>query len=330
MIQQIFFPSLGHVEVRQAPPPPPPGNGEVSLAPAFVGICGTDVHVLHGKHSVKPPLVIGHEMAGIVEKIGAGVDGFVPGDHVALNPVVACSECTACLRGRYNICEKATIIGFRLPGAAQTKLVVKQKQLHHVPPTIPLHHAALAEPLSVGVHAVSRASDLEEVLIIGGGTIGLCVLAAAKAAGAARVTVVEPVPSKRALALHLGATAALSPDEPVAERFFSTCFDIVGRPATLGLAEGSCMSGGVIVVVGTAFGFSEVNTPRLQRYELTLLGSSIFVDDDMRQAIGILASGLFDAEAFITGQRSLDEAFQAYADASDPANVKTMIRMGNN
>lgn len=194
MIHQIFFSEPGKVEVRKAPPPPAPGNDEVLLQTAFVGICGTDAHVLHGKHRIKPRPVIGQEMAGVVEAIGANVSHLSPGDRVALNPVVPFGHCETCRRGRYNIFEKATIVGFVLPGAAQTKLVVNQRQLRKEPDLLPSYHAALAEALSVVDHTSSRGQRLDEVLIIGAGTIGLCELAAASSFDAeAVITDVKPL-----------------------------------------------------------------------------------------------------------------------------------------
>ena len=327
MIQQIYFSAPGQVELRKAPPPAAAGAGEVLLRPAFVGICGTDLYVLHGAYRVKPPLVIGHEMSGVVEAVGTDVVRFSAGDHVALNPAVPCQACQPCRRGRFNICEQTMTIGFRLPGAAQTKLKVDQSQLHPVPAGVALHHAVLAEPLSVGTHAVSRAADLGHVLIIGGGTIGLSVLVAAKAAGATHVTLVEPVESKRMRALRLGAADVMAPGESVPERRFTACFDIVANQSTLDLAEASCMSGGTIVLVGTGFARLGFNFPRLQRYEITVCGSSIFLNADMKQALCLLQSGAFDPAVFVTDDRPLAQAAQAYADAGRPDNVKVLIRM---
>lgn len=327
MIKQIFFSAVGEVEVRDAAPPPAPEGAEVLVSPAFVGICGTDLHVLHGRYRIKPPLVIGHEMAGVIDAVGPDVKQFAPGDHVTMHPVMHCGRCGPCLRGRFNICEQASVVGFHLPGAAQTKLLVQQSQLHKVPEGVSLRHAAFAEPLSVGVHAVTRANDLEDVLIIGGGTIGLCVLVAARAAGARRVTIIEPVQAKRELALHLGATDAVTPTEATPERHFTTCFDIVCNQATVRSAMTACASGGTIVMVGTAHGEPEFDLPRLQRYEITLRGSSIFMHADMQRALQLLQGGTFDPQAFVTHSRPLAEAVDAYAGAAKPDNVKTLIEM---
>ena len=151
--------------------------------------------------------------------------------------------------------------------------------------------------------------------------------AAAKAAGARKITVVEPVDSKRKLALHLGASRAVAPGDPVVEQAFTTCFDIVMKQPTVDLAETACMAGGRIVFVGTAFGRLEFNFPRLQRYELTVCGSSIYKGEDIDQALQLLHGRQFDAEAFITTDTTLGRAVAAYVDAGRPDNVKTVIDM---
>ena len=326
-VRQIFFAEPGRVVVRDAPAPSPPGPGQVILHPAYVGICGTDLLVLHGRHAVSPPLVIGHEVAGIVGQVGAGVEGLAPGDRVALNPVSPCGECPRCRRGAFNICDRAQVIGFRLPGAAQTALTVPARQLHRLPDALRLDQAAMAEPMAVAVHAVATVPDLERVLVIGGGTIGLCIASVLAARGAGNITLVEPVAAKRDLALALGVAEAVAPGKPPPTASFTGCFDVVANQATMDLAEDSCMSGGMIVAVGSAPGPCTFNLPRLQRYEITLRGSSIFRDADMAEALRLLGSGAVDASALITGIRELDDAATAYADAMQPANVKTLIHI---
>ena len=326
-VRQIFFAEAGRVVVRDAPAPPPPGRGQVILHPAYVGICGTDLLVLHGRHAVSPPLVIGHEVAGIVGQVGAGVEDLAPGDRVALNPVTPCGECPRCRRGAFNICDRAQVIGFRLPGAAQTALTVPARQLHRLPEALRLDQAAMAEPMAVAVHAVATLPDLEKVLVIGGGTIGLCIVSVLTARGAGHITLVEPVAAKRELARTLGVAEAVEPGKPPPAASFTGCFDVVANQTTMDLAEGSCMSGGTIVAVGSAPGPCTFNLPRLQRYEITLRGSSIFRDADMAEALRLLGSRAVDAGALITGIRELDEAAEAYADAMRPVNVKTLIHI---
>ena len=328
MIQQIAFEALGTVQVQDAPAPGSPGAGEVLVHPGFLGVCGTDLHVLHGKHPwVKPPLITGHEMAGTVEAVGSGAGDLRPGDAVVLNPLVSCGHCRRCLQGSFNTCETAKVIGFRLPGAGQTALIAGHRQLHRVPPGLALHHAVLAEPLAVGVHAAALWDDLDDVLIIGGGTIGLCVLAALKARGAGQVTVIEPVASKRVLAMRLGAAEALPPGGVDPKPRYTATFDVVAGQPTLDLAAAATLSGGAIIVVGVAPGSMILPLPRMQRFEITLKGSGMYLGGDIEHALRLIAAGTVDAAALVTATHRLADAAEAYADAERPDSVKTLIRM---
>ncbi len=212
-------------------------------------------------------------------------------------------------------------------GAAQTSFLVSRKQLHRVPDGLPLDHAVLAEPLAVGVHAAGLWDDLEDVPVIGGGIIGLCLLAALKARGAGRVTVIGPVASKRARALRLGAAEAVAPGALAPIPRFTACFDIVAAQATADLAGAAVLSGGAVAMMGVASGPLRFDTPRMQRFEITLKGSGMYLGADIAEALRLLAAGAVDPTVFVTGIRPLDEAVAAYADAELPDNVKTLIRM---
>lgn len=326
--RQIVFDRLGRVAVESLPgPQAPPGPDEALIAPAFLGICGTDLHVLHGKHPwVRPPLVTGHEAAGTVLGVGACVRAIAAGDRVVLNPLVSCGACRPCRRGAFNHCENAKVIGFRLPGAGRSRLAVPAAQLHRVPAALDLDLACLAEPLAVGVHAASLFDDLEDVLVVGGGTIGLCVLLALRARGAGRVTVVEPAAGKRALARHLGAAATLTPDEAPGGPYTAT-FDCVAAQSTIDRACAATLTGGAVVIVGVPSGPRSFPLPRMQRFEIGVLGSGMYLGRDIEAALALLAAGAIDARALISGVLPLEEAPAAYARAERTDSVKILIRM---
>ena len=327
-IREIVFNDLNSVAVETAEDPGEPGPGQALIAPAFLGICGSDLHVLHGRHPwIRPPLVTGHETAAIVERVGPGVTRVAAGDHVVVDPLVPCGVCRRCRRGSFNTCESAQVIGFRLPGVARTRLVIGEAQLHRVPEDLALQHACLVEPLTVGVHAASLWDDLEDVLVIGGGTIGLCVLLALRARGAERVSVVEPVASKRALAARLGAARTLAPDEAEATPRHTACFDCVAAQGTMDLACGAALSGGAVITVGVPAGALRLPLPRMQRFEIRLLGSGMYVGADIETAIELLAKGRLDAASLITSVRPLAEAVDAYAEAQAPDSVKVLVEM---
>jgi 2-desacetyl-2-hydroxyethyl bacteriochlorophyllide A dehydrogenase len=206
-------------------------------------------------------------------------------------------------------------------------VVISARQLHRVPKELPLDRACLVEPMAVGVHASGLFDDLEDVLVIGGGPIGLCVLLGLKARGAGRVTLIEPIACKRELAKRLGANEVLSPDEVQVAPRYTACFDCVGGQKTLDVACGSALSGGCVVVVGISPGPVSVPLPRMQRFEIRLQGSGMYLGKDIDRAIELIASGRIDVTPLISLVRPLDEAPEAYAAAQQPESVKVLVRM---
>lgn len=326
-VRAIRFPALGQVELIEREDAPAPSGTEVLVETAFLGICGSDLHVLHGRHPfVRPPVITGHEWVGRVHRAGPD-SGFRPGEPVVINPLVTCGTCRACRAGRFNHCEQAKVMGFRLPGTAQTRFLTEARQLHRIPAAMDEKRAALSEPVAVGVHAAKRAPDLENVLVIGGGTIGLCVLLALKAAGAASVVVVEPRAQKRALAQRLGAAQAMVPEAMGDSARFTAVFDCVASQATLDAACRQCIGGGTVVVVGVAEAGRQIPLPRLQRFEIDLVGTGMYVPADIDEAIAALAEGRIDAAPLISAVRALDDAEAAFTEAMRPDSVKILIDM---
>ena len=326
-IRAIQFPALGQVKLIDQPNPPPPQGDEVLVESAFLGICGSDLHVLHGRHPfIRPPVITGHEWVGHVVEAGPTA-GLSVGERVVVNPLVTCGVCRACRAGRFNHCEQAKVMGFRMPGTAQTRFVTQACQLHRVPSSLDLELAALSEPVAVGVHAAKRAPDLETVLVIGGGTIGLCVLLALKASGAGEVTVVEPREAKRALALRLGAARAIPPEAMGENPIFTAAFDCVASQATLDAACRQTLGGGRVVVVGVAEAGRQFPLPRLQRFEIDLVGTGMYLPADIDEAIAALAQGRIDAAPLISGVRPLERAPAAFEEAVRPDSVKILIDM---
>jgi threonine dehydrogenase-like Zn-dependent dehydrogenase len=187
----------------------PPGPGEVELAPAFVGICGTDLHIFHGDMDarVHTPAVLGHEMSGRVVRVGSGVEGWQTGDAVTVMPLRWDDTCPACRAGHQHICQHLDFIGIDSPGAMQQRWTVPASTLIRLPESLPLDRAALVEPTAVAVHDVGRAevAEGEKVVVVGGGPVGILIALVARAAGA-EVRVVELSAHRRLLAGELGLT----------------------------------------------------------------------------------------------------------------------------
>jgi len=327
-VDQITFTAIGQVAVTQAGPPGGPGEGQVLLAASHVGICGSDLAVLDGHHPwTRPPVVTGHEVTGLVEATGPGVRGLAVGDRVVLNPLRGCGACPRCRQGAVNQCESGAVRGYRLPGAAVTRLLVDAAELLPVPPAVPGEQACLAEPLAAAWHAATRTGDLADVAVIGAGSIGQLVLSSLRHRGAGRITVIEPEPGKRELALDRGADEAASPGGPPGPPRFTAVFDCVSRPATLDWAVQATLAGGAVVTVGVPAGPVTLPLPRTQRFEIALLGSGLYTPAELATAIDLIATGTVQAGPLISGVFPLAQVAQAYALAQDPRSVKVIVAM---
>jgi L-idonate 5-dehydrogenase len=206
-------------------PVPEPGPGEALVAVRYGGVCGSDLHYWRhggvGDFRLREPMVLGHEVVGTVVSYGTGATGPAPGTAVAVHPATPCGHCPECSEGRANVCRDTRYLGSaaRFPhvqGAFAERIAVPAGQLRALPDGLGPRRAALAEPLSVALHAVRRAGDVSgrHVLVTGAGPIGCLVVAAAKAAGAARVTVTDLVPEALGHAAGAGADTLVRADDP--------------------------------------------------------------------------------------------------------------------
>jgi L-iditol 2-dehydrogenase len=195
----------------------PPGPGEVQVAIRSVGICGSDVHAYSegavGDMIVDYPVVLGHEPTGTVAALGAGVSGWAVGDAAALEPAHYCYHCSLCLRGRHNLCSNLRFLSAGgEPGFFRERVNLPVANLIALPQGLSLTHGTLVEPLAVILHSLSLARPVfgETAVVIGAGPIGLLTIAALRRVGVRRVTAVEPLPHRRALAQAMGADVSIS------------------------------------------------------------------------------------------------------------------------
>ena len=196
---------------------PTADEGEVRLRVAYAGICGTDLHLfdgweLEGAVTLPPmPAIIGHELSGVVDSVGAGVTRWNVGDRVTVQPQVYCGDCTFCQRGNPNLCSQKKKI--TKGGAWAEYMVVHERTLFRVPDEVSLQIAAMTEPMGCALRAVEMAElqPGDNVFVAGGGTIGLILAHLARARGANQIILSEPQPFRRALATELGVTRAVDP-----------------------------------------------------------------------------------------------------------------------
>lgn len=332
----------GDVRLDVVEPPPQPGPGEVQVRVAWCGICGTDVEEYRsGPHFIpveraneltggKAPITLGHEFAGVVEAVGAGVEDLRVGDRVAVDTLVFCGECYWCRRHQIPLCERLAALGLMADGGLAALCNAPAYSCLPLPDGVSFEAGALAETLSVAVRALRRGRFEigERVAIVGAGAIGLMALQAARAGGAAEVAVVEPHASRRVLAERLGATAVLTPDaaSPLGADLVVECS---GNPRAIETAVAHCRKGGRVVLVGiygepVAFDFLRVVTA-----ERELIGSLSHVyDEDFAAAIALLTSGSVVAEPLVTGRvpiaRALEDGLLSLANHPDD-HVKILI-----
>lgn len=315
LIRRIRIAEIGRVEVELVESTEP-GVGEVVVRVTSCGLCGSDASMMTGRHPViRPPIVPGHEVVGVGARAGTGGERFL-GQRVALLPQVGCGMCRLCLRGEARLCAEMRLIGGQIDGGAADEVLVPADALVLVPDGVPDAVLPIVEPLAVAAHAVSRAPGLPggEVLIVGGGPIGLLVALAARAAGAGSVILVETVDARRDVVTHFG--IPVSPAVPDGE--FDVVFDCVGGrdlPTTL-LA--SVQAGGALVLVGVAAPELVFDGILLQRQERTVLGSHMYTRADFEASLALLAEGLIPTDeatdALLFDRRGLHEAAAAFGD----------------
>lgn len=323
-------------------PTPRYGPDDVLVKIGSVGICGSDVHYLKtgriGDFVVEKPMILGHEVAGVVAEVGANVTTLKVGDRVALEPGVPCRRCEACKTGRYNLCPDVRF--FATPpinGALSDFAVSPADFAYKIPDTLSLDAAALIEPLSVGIHACRRGNLMagQSVLIAGAGPIGLTSLMAAKASGATEIFISDVREHRLELARKLGATHAFDAREDAAKlvrdatngRGVDLAIECAGAEAAFVSCLEAAKSGGTIVVVG----LGEDSTYRVPMVELAvkeldLKGIFRYVYT-YPAAINLLASGAVDVEAMITHHFPLAEVLRGfeYAEQGTDGAVKVMI-----
>src|SRR4051812_33982372 len=201
------------------------GSTDVLIRVAACGICGSDVHGYDGSSGRRvPPIIMGHEAAGVVAEIGSAVDRANVGDRVTFDSTISCGQCEPCLRGAVNLCTSRRVLGvscadYRQHGAFAEFVAVPQHVVYRLPDELLFEHAALIEPVSVAIHALDRlhVQPGEEAVVVGSGMIGLFVIQALRAAGCRDVVAIDLDDSRLALARELGASVTINPTRAVVE-----------------------------------------------------------------------------------------------------------------
>lgn len=336
-MRQALLAEPGAIEVRDDAALPEPRAGELRVRSESVGICGSDLHALAGHHPfIELPVVPGHEVAGIVDAVGDGVEGFAVGDRVLLEPNLIDGTCHYCASGRYNLCEHLLVVGCTTDGALGEAFAAPAARFHRIPDGMSMTEAAMVEPLSTATHAarVGGALDGRTVAVLGAGSIGLLTMLTARASGAAAIAITDPLASKRAVAVELGADLAVDPSESgMVERIRAelpwrpdVVFDCVAGQASIDQAIALALKGGTIVVVGVPRDPVQVPLPLIQDRELRIQGTAMYTREDVERAIALIAGGDVPAGRLVTAEFPLDRTAEAFDAARTGSEIKVHIK----
>ena len=324
---------IGDIEAR------PPSRGEVRIRVAYVGLCGTDLHILHGSMDgrVETPLVFGHEMSGTIDAVGDGVIGWNVGEKVTVMPLDWDGTCPACRAGNEHICQHLDFIGIDSPGALQELWNVPARTLVRMPDAIALDAAALVEPVAVAVHDVRR-SELgpgQKAVVIGGGPIGVLIAIVARRFGA-DVVVIELDAGRRAQVEGLG-FPALDPrqidqvawvEEWTGGAGADVVFEVSGAAAAVLGATQLAKVRGTIVVVAIHPTPREIDLQRVFWRELRLLGARVYQRTDFEAAVDLIAEGVIPVDLMISRIVSMDDTQAAFADLEAGRAMKILVDVG--
>jgi len=307
------------------------------------GICGSDVHGYDGSTGRRiPPIVMGHEAAGLVEAVGGSVTKFTPGDRVTFDSTVYCGTCFFCKRGQVNLCDRPEIIGvstpvFRRMGAFAEYVTVPERIAYHLPATMPFSHAAMIEAVSVAVHAVALTPmALEDTaVIVGAGMIGQLAVQAVRQAGAGQILVLDIDDSRLERARSLGATHTLNPRsagviedilELTSDRGADIALECVGTTKTVKLAVDSVCKGGAVTLVGNVAPSVELGLQSVVTRQIRVQGSCASAGE-YPACISMMARGSIRVDSLISSVAPLEEGM-AWFDRlyqRDPGLLKVVL-----
>ncbi len=301
-------------------------DNEVRIQVKAAGICGSDIHAYKGLHPFrKPPVIIGHEISGLVIEIGSSVTRVKVGDKVVVQPQVGCGKCDYCLRGEINYCENRQAPGVgKWYGTMAENFVAPEQIVFVLPQDMDYKLGALAEPLTVAVHAVRRANIQvgDKVAILGSGPIGLLTLAVAKEAGATTILTTDVFEYCLNSAKLLGATHTINIKGKTnwveeAKELIGGSFDKVfiaaGVPGIINQSLSLVRKGGRVVTIAMFHGEQSLDIMQLQGQEKELVGCFCYNSEDTMTAVDLLSAGRIKSEAIVTHVFPYTKAAEGFA-----------------
>jgi len=338
-MRAAVFRGSGRPLVVEEVPRPVPGPGDALVKVAACGFCHTDLHYLdHNVPTAKtPPLILGHEISGIIEELGPGASARSVGDRVLVPSVLPCGECEYCRAGRGNICPQLTMPGNHIDGGFAEYVRVPARELVGLPADLDLSNSAvIADALTTPYHAVVRRARVRSgdwVVVVGCGGVGINAVQFAAAAGA-NVIAVDLRLEKRETARRLGACEALDPAEhpdlgrEVRKRSgggADVALEVVGKPETVSLALSTLRRGGRLCVVGYSDSVAPIPLNRLMFFEYEIVGSLGCRPVDYPRVIEMVRAGKVNLDAVVTATLPLERIGEAAEDLRNGRGFRTLI-----
>ena len=322
MKQQLMI-APGEIIFREIEIPPVKAD-QVKLKMMSIGICGSDIHVYHGKHPFTSyPVTQGHEVSGEVVEVGSEVTAFQVGDKVTVEPQIVCGKCYPCRHGKYNLCEELKVMGFQDVGMASEYFVVDAAKVTPIPQEMTYEQGAMIEPLAVAVHGVKQFGDMKgrKVAVLGAGPIGNLVAQTAKGMGAEKVMITDVSEYRLDLAKQCGIDVAVNTlkqdfNEAMLEAFgpdkADVIYDCAGNNITMNQAIRHARKGSVIVLVAVFADMAKVDLAVANDHELDIKSTMMYRHEDYVDAIRLVNEKKVMLEPLITKVFPFEQYKDAY------------------
>ena len=337
MLQQVMT-APGEIIFREIENPIP-AAGEVVVKIMRIGVCGSDIHVWHGKHPFTSyPVTQGHEVSGEITALGEGVTGLSVGQKVTIQPQVVCGKCYPCRHGKYNLCEELKVMGFQTTGVASEYFAVDAAKVTPLPESMSFDEGAMIEPLAVAVHAVRKFGDMQgmRVAVLVAGPIGILVAQAAKGMGAESVLITDVSDVRLEKAKECGVdfcvnTKSVNFGAALVEAFgpdkADVIYDCAGNDVTMGQAIQYARKGSTIILVAVFAGLAKVDLAVLNDHELDLNTTMMYRNEDYLEAIELVRAEKVHLKPLISKHFAFCNYAEAYRyiDANRETTMKVLI-----
>lgn len=331
--------SPGEIEISEVADLTSIKDNEVLINVKRIGVCGSDIHVYHGKHPFTPfPVIQGHEYSGEVVAVGKNVIKAKKGDKVTGRPQLVCGICGPCKTGRYNVCSNLKVEGFQAPGVARDYFILPEDRLYVAPEQVSLDEIAMIEPAAVAAHATAKIKDihLKNIVITGAGPIGNLIAQFAAIRGAKKVIVTDFNQFRLDLLISIGLRDVINLSNEnfqdgierlLGEEAFQVGIEAVGVEAASHNLIDNVEKGGEVIIVGVYENYPRLNMGFVGEHELTVSGSMMYRHEDYVEALEYASTEKLQLKPLITHRFNFNDYKKAYEfiDANAAKTLKVMI-----